>query len=191
MKKTVTYILGALLVYAVMISCAHNQEQPSSLIKMEEFSSSTIALKGSYKEVVARMGMPERTWMSPIRVITADSAYADSCEVLMYPQQGLQYAKRKDSLFLYFVDFNADTLNRLTFRDWVLDNHFTMTDARRCFGGPDLYFNPCYGEDAMCGLDTAGFSLIISDEETAAINDAYDFYFGTDSCLRGMWFPIR
>ncbi len=198
-KKPVNCIICSIMICSIFIlnacvtensSSANANDQKSSIIKMEDFSSSAIAVKSTYKELVSSMGMPERTYVTRFLRYTTDNTYADSCEVLVFPQQGLQYLNRNDSSFLFFIDFNADTINKLKYQNWVLDNHFTISDARSCFGAPDSCFTPCYGEAMMSGLDSAGFNLMIMDEGTNT-NSSYDFYFGTDSCLKGMYFPIH
>lgn len=173
-----------------MSSCTAHDLEPST-IALENFASSTVIIKESYKNLISCLGKPDRTTMTHYLRYEDDNSYViDSCEIITYEENGLAYALHDDTTFLYFINFTKKFRNKLTYNNHVLDNDFSVNDASKCFNLPDSCFSHLSGEYEMCGLDTAGFVLnLFSDEKR--YSDSYVFYFGTDSCLRGIFFPVK
>lgn len=159
MKKIFYYSTAALFV-CLICSCFNNNEEKPSTLCSKDFASSSILIKVPYNELVNRLGMPDTTSRVRYYSHTENGSYTiDSCDLLMYKRQGLSYIRRIDSSFLYFMDYNADYTNTLTYKDQVLDRFFSIVNAEKYFSVPESCFVHLYGEYEMCGLDTAGFGF--------------------------------
>ncbi len=190
MKKIKSICLCVLLPIGIIISCKNNSNEESS-ITMKHFSSSEVIIKESFEGLVSKNGMPGKMSKHYFRRYSGENSFTtDSCEILFYRNLGLSYALYNDTATLYHISCNASCSNRLRYKNEVLDKHFTINDAKRCFALPDSCFVHVDGELGMCGLDTAGFIFCLIDNVNFG-HGSYNFYFGMDSCLKGIFFPVR
>ena len=179
-----------IIIFSGLIFSCSDKKENVSIINRKNFSSPNIIITDSYDNLVSGMGIPDRNFLLPFRNYKSDGSYIlDSCYMLYYEQKGLIYVQQNNSVHLRFVNYTKENSLVLNYKKYVLDRNFTMEDAKNYLFVADSCFFYVDSEDLMCGLDTAGYILTMRSDET--MFEFYEFYFGTDSCLKGLYFPVQ
>ena len=190
--KKIIFSIGILTFSFQLYSCSDNTLRTPTF-SLEDFESSTVVIMSTYDELISLIGPPDTTFVFRYRHrlnSENNTSVTKSCDLLFYTKRGLSYLYWNDSVFLRSIDYNADLKNRLIYKNMVFDNNFSMSDASNYLNLDDSCFFQLYNEYEMCGLDTAGFLLIFCNDSEEIVN-SYKFYFGKDSCLKGMYFPVN
>lgn len=179
-----------IIIFLELIFSCNDKKEDVSIINIKNFSSPNIIITDSYDNLVSKMGIPDRSFLLPFRNYKNDGSYIlDSCYMLYYEQKGLTYVQQNNFVHLRFVNYTKENALVLNYKKYVLDRNFTMEDARNYLFVADSCFFYVDSEDLMCGLDMTGYILNMCSDET--MFEFYEFYFGADSCLKGLYFPIQ
>lgn len=173
----------------LVYSCT-NITNDIATIDFDKLRSDDVIIRDSYNQLVAKKGVPNDIRWSVFRRYRDDRTFLlDSTLVLSYYPEGIMYVLNADSVRLYRIDFTK-THGGIIYENFVFDQSFTMNDAMNKFALGDTNFFHASDYSSMLGLDTSGYLLLLL-QEIGFNNDTYTFYFGEDSCLKGINFPIH
>ena len=183
MKKIV------IIPFLVVFSCT-NITNDIATIDFNKLKSDDVIIRDSYNQLIAKKGTPDDIRWSIFRRYKDDlSSFLDSTLILSFYPEGIMYVLDADSVRLYRINF-VRTQGEICYKNLVFNRNFTMNDAMDKFGLGDTNFFHVSDYSSMVGLDTSGYLLLLL-PEIGYNHDSYTFYFGEDSCLRGINFPIH
>lgn len=175
--------------FLLVFSCTNNTNDIST-IDFNKLKSDDIIIRDSYNQLIAKKGVPDDIKWSIFRRYKDDRSFLlDSTLVLSFYPEGIMYVLYEDSIRLHRINF-AGTHGKINYGNLVFDQSFSMNDAMNGFGLVDTSFFHVSDYSLMLGLDTSGYLLLLFPEK-GFNEDAYTFYFGEDSCLKGIDFPLH
>lgn len=175
--------------FLLVFSCT-NITNDITTIDFNKLKSNDIIIRDSYSQLIVKKGAPDDIRWSIFRRYKDDQSFLlDSTLILSFYPEGIMYVLDADSVRLYRINF-ARTRGEIEYGSLVFDQSFTMNDAMNKFGIGDTNFFHVSDYSSMLGLDTSGYLLLLL-PKIRFNNDSYTFYFGEDSCLKGINFPIR
>ena len=182
--KYIIVIIPILLLF----SCT-NDIYDMDTIDFSKFKSDAVIIKDSYDQLIAKKGTPDDMRWTTFRRYNDDGfSLKDSTLILSYYPEGIMYVLNVDSVRIYRINFDR-TQGNIYYGNLVFNRGFTMNDALKKFEIEDLDFFYASDYSAMIGFDSSGYLLSLFPEPRYD-NDSYTFYFGEDSCLKGINFPI-
>lgn len=181
--------LFVIMPFLLVFSCTNNTNDIST-IDFNKLKSDDIIIRDSYNQLIAKKGAPDDMRWSIFRGYRGDGSFLlDSILILSFYPEGIMYVLDADSVRLYRINF-VRTRGEINYGSLVFSQSFTMNDAMNKFGLGDTNFFHASDYSSMLGLDTSGYLLLLL-PEIGFNNDSYSFYFGEDSCLKGINFPIN
>ncbi|MCR5425036.1 MAG: hypothetical protein K6E93_09830 [Bacteroidales bacterium] len=182
-------IILAIMPFLLVFSCTSSTDDIAT-IDFNKLTSDDVIIRDSYNQLIAKIGAPDDIRWAIFRRYRDDGSFPkDSVLILSYYPEGIMYVLHEDSVRLYRINFTR-AQGEITYGSLVFNRSFTMSDALNMFEIGDTNFYHASDYSAMIGLDTSGYLLLLL-PEIGFKDDSYTFYFGEDSCLRGINFPIH
>ena len=173
-----------------LYSCSGSTGLSIENFKMENISSPDVLITDSYANLINKCGEPDCIGTQHYKRQDGNVSYmTDSCKLLVYRDNGYQYCCSNDIVSIRMIDFSLNNTSTILYGCFSLDASTTMKDFKRQFDLNDdnfFYYDNPY---ALCGFDSCGYLLIFQNEQTGSYG-SFDFYFGHDKRLKGMYFPV-